>query len=212
MIARIQGTLASRSDSSVVVDVSGVGYEVLVPAIVAKALEAAELNTPIALETIYYLQIDGNRASPILLGFENTIQKEFFEKLILVPRMGPKSALGMFARPVSTLAVAIETANTSLLKSLPGVGPQKVRDIIATLQGKLAKFALMQDADLDKRAARALAGHADVPDEAIQLLTLLGHKRAEAERMVHDALSSEPGAPDAESLVRVIYRRQQEKK
>ena len=210
MIARIQGTLAARGDTSVTVDVSGVGYEVLVPAIVAKALEAASLDSPIALETIYYLQIDGNRASPVLLGFENTIQKEFFEKLILVPRMGPKSALGMFARPVSTLAVAIETGNTSLLKSLPGVGPQKVRDIIATLQGKLAKFALMQDADLDKRAASV--AQSDVADDAIQLLTLLGHKRAEAERMVHDAITSEPNAPDAESLVRVIYRKQQEKK
>ena len=210
MIARIQGTLASRGDTSVTVDVSGVGYEVLVPAIVAKALEAAALDSPIALETIYYLQIDGNRASPVLLGFENTIQKEFFEKLILVPRMGPKSALGMFARPVSTLAVAIETGNTSLLKSLPGVGPQKVRDIIATLQGKLAKFALMQDADLDKRAASV--AQSDVADDAIQLLTLLGHKRAEAERMVHEAITSDPNAPDAESLVRVIYRKQQEKK
>ncbi len=210
MIARIQGTLASRGDTSVTVDVAGVGYEVLVPAIVAKALEATPLDSPIVLQTIYYLQIDGNRASPVLLGFENTIQKEFFEKLILVPRMGPKSALGMFARPVSTLAVAIETGNTSLLKSLPGVGPQKVRDIIATLQGKLAKFALMQDADLDQRASSAI--HTDVADEAIQLLTLLGHKRAEAERMVHDALSAEPSTPDAESLVRVIYRKQQEKK
>lgn len=210
MIARIQGTLASRGDTSVTVDVSGVGYEVLVPAIVAKALEAAPLDSPIVLETIYYLQIDGNRASPVLLGFENTIQKEFFEKLILVPRMGPKSALGMFARPVSTLAVAIETGNTSLLKSLPGVGPQKVRDIIATLQGKLAKFALMQDADLDKRAASV--AQSDVADDAIQLLTLLGHKRAEAERMVHEAITSDPNAPDAESLVRVIYRKQQEKK
>lgn len=210
MIARIQGTLAARGDSSVTIDVSGVGYEVLVPAIVAKALEAAALDSPIALHTIYYLQIDGNRASPVLLGFENTIQKEFFEKLILVPRMGPKSALGMFARPVSTLAVAIETNNTSLLKSLPGVGPQKVRDIVATLQGKLAKFALMQDADLDKRAASVI--HGDVADDAVQLLTLLGHKRAEAERMVHDAITADPNAPDAESLVRVIYRRQQEKK
>lgn len=210
MIARIKGTLVARGDTSVTVDVAGVGYSVLVPAIVAKALEAAELDSPIALETIYYLQIDGNRATPTLLGFENSIQKEFFEKLILVPRMGPKSALGMFARPVSTLAVAIETNNAALLKSLPGVGPQKVRDIIATLQGKLAKFALMQDADLDKRAASA--AHSDVADDAVQLLTLLGHKRAEAERMVHDAISTEPNAPDAESLVRVIYRKQQEKK
>jgi Holliday junction DNA helicase RuvA len=211
MISRISGRLVSRGDSGIVVDVGGVGYEVLVPAIVAKALETAPLNEPVTLETIYYMQIDGNRATPVLLGFENSIQKEFFERLLNVPRLGPKGALGMFARPVSTLAVAIETNNTTLLKSLPGVGPQKVRDIVATLQGKLAKFALMQDADLDRRAALAGA-ESDVADDAIQMLTALGHKRAEAERMVNEALVAEPNAPDAESLVRVIYRKQQERK
>ena len=89
-------------------------------------------------------------------------------------------------------------------------GDSKIERYIATLQGKLAKFAMMQDADLDKRAASA--AHSDVADDAVQLLTLLGHKRAEAERMVHEAISTEPNAPDAESLVRVIYRKQQEKK
>lgn len=210
MISKIRGQLIDRNDGSITVDVNGLGYQILVPAIVAKALESAPLDEPITLETIYYLQVEQNRATPVLLGFENAIQREFFEKLLLVPRMGPKSALQTFSRPVSTLAVAIETANATLLQSLPGVGKQKARDLIATLQGKVAKFALMQDADLDKRAANAPA--ADVADEALQLLVLLGHKRHEAERMIHDALAAEPNAPDAESLVRVIYRKQQEKK
>ncbi len=210
MISKISGTLAARGDSSVHISVGGLFYEVQVPAVVAKALETAPLNEPIALETIYYLQVDQNRANPVLLGFQNTIQKEFFEKLLLVPRMGPKSALQTFARPVSTLAAAIESANFSLLQSLPGVGKQKARDLVATLQGKLAKFALMQDADLDKNSAHLVAS--DVAEEALQLLMMLGHKRAEAEKLAGDALAAEPGAADAETLVRVIYRLKQEKK
>ncbi len=208
MISHLRGQLIDRNENSVTIDVNGVGYNVFVPSIVAKALESAPLGEPITLETIYYLQIDQNRATPMLLGFENTIQREFFEKLLLVPRMGPKSALQTFARPVSTLATAIETANTTLLQSLPGVGKQKARDLVATLQGKIAKFALMQDADLDTRAANAPAS--DVADDALQMLVMLGHKRPEAERMVNDALRTEPNALDAESLVRVIYRKQQE--
>ena len=208
MISKLRGTLVERSENSIVVDVGGVGYTVLVPGIVAKALETAPLDEPIALETIYYLQVEQTRATPILLGFQNAIQREFFEKLLAVPRMGPRSALQTFARPVSTLATAIETNNTALLKSLPGVGPQKVRDIVATLQGKVAKFALMQDSDLDKRGPLPAS---DVADDALQMLVMLGHKRADAERMVDAALSAEPHAPDAESLVRVIYRKQAEK-
>lgn len=209
MIARISGTLAERGDGYVIVDVGGIGYQVLVPLVVSKALETAPEGHKLSLQTIYYMSVEQTRATPILLGFQNEIQREFFEKLLTVPRMGPKSALSVFARPVSTVASAIESENYQLLQTLPGVGKQKARDMVATLQGKVAKFALMQDADLDKRSA---VPQTDVAQDALQLLQALGHKRAEAERLVADALKAEPSAEDAETLVRVIYNRQRDDK
>ena len=169
------------------------------------------LGEPLVLETIYYLAVEQTRATPILIGFQNTIEKEFFEKLVTVPKVGPRAALNAFARPVSTIARAIETADYMLLQSLPGVGKQKARDLVAALQGKVAKFALMQDSDLEKRLGAPPPSH-DVAAEATQLLMLLGHKRADAERLVQDAFTAEPSTPDAETLVRVIYRKQQDKK
>lgn len=210
MIAKLSGTLAGRGDGFIIVNVGGLGYAVQVPSIVEKALDAMPLGESLELETIYYFQMDQNRGTPTLIGFQNAIQKEFFEKLLTVPKVGPKAALGAFARPVSTLATAIETANYTVLQSLPGVGKQRARDLVATLQGKIAKFALMQDADLDQRVIRAATS--DVAEEALQLLVLLGHKRPDAERMVQQAIAAEPDAPDAESLVRVVYRKQQEQK
>jgi Holliday junction DNA helicase RuvA len=211
MISRISGKLIGRGNGFIEVDVSGMAYEVMVPVVVEKALDGVLEGDSLSLETIYYLQLEQSRATPVLLGFQNSIQKEFFEKLLTVPKMGPKGALGAFARPVSTVASAIETANYAMLQTLPGVGKQKARDMVATLQGKVAKFALMQDGDLDKRAAAPLLDAAGVAQEALQLLSMLGHKRAEAERMVAEAIKAEPDAPDAETLVRVIYRKQQEK-
>lgn len=202
--------MIERGDGFVVLDVNGVGYQVMVPDVVDKAL-VVEGSEKLSLETIYYMQIDGNRATPVLLGFQNAIQREFFEKLLTVPKMGPKGALSVLSRPVSTIASAIESQNYTLLQTLPGVGRQKARDMVATLQGKLAKFALMQDSDLDGRRAAPVGIHA-VADDALQLLVALGHKRPEAERLVQEALKAEPSAPDAETLVRVIYRRQQEQK
>lgn len=210
MISQIAGKLSGRGDGFVVINVGGLGYQVMVPVVVEKALEGVLEGEEIRLETIYYMQIEQTKATPILLGFQNSIQREFFEKLLTVPRMGPKGALGAFARPLSTVASAIESANYTVLQGLPGVGKQKARDMVATLQGKVAKFALMQDSDLDKRIAQ-VPTH-DVAQEALQLLTLLGHKRAEAERMVAEAFKAEPSAPDAETLVRIIYKRQQETK
>ncbi len=212
MISKISGTFAGHVDGALLVETGGLTYEIAVPLIVEKALEATPLGEKISLDTIYYLQTEQNRATPILLGFQNSIQREFFEKLLLVPRMGPKSGLQTFARPVSTLAAAIEGANYSLLQSLPGVGKQKARDLVATLQGKLQKFALMNDSGLDAQAkAAGLAMHNDVAGDAIQLLRLMGYKPAEAEKLVHDALALE-AAPDAETLVRTIYKMRNEKK
>ncbi|HVF10632.1 MAG TPA: Holliday junction branch migration protein RuvA [Abditibacteriaceae bacterium] len=211
MISKLAGTLTARGEGYVIVNVGGLGYQVSVPVVVEKALEGVPLGESVELETIYYLQVEQTSATPVLIGFQNGIQKEFFEKLRTVPKMGSRAAMNAFARPVSTVATAIETANYTVLQSLPGIGKQKARDMVATLQGKVAKFALMQDSDLEKRIAARMASP-DVAEEALQLLVMLGHKRSEAERMVNEALAAEPTAPDAETLVRVIYRKQQEKK
>jgi Holliday junction DNA helicase RuvA len=211
MIAKVKGTLIARDDNSIVVEAAGLGYEVLVPVVVGKALEAKPLGESLSLETIYYLSVEQTRATPILIGFENTIEKEFFEKLLTVPKMGPRAVLNCFARPVSTIARAIETADYALLQTLPGIGKQKAREMVASLQGKVAKFALMQDDELKQRLSTPQPTP-DIADEALQLLVMLGHKRADAERLVREALIAEPAAPDSEALVRVIYRKQNERK
>jgi Holliday junction DNA helicase RuvA len=212
MISRVSGKLIGRGDGSIVLDVHGLGYEVMVPLVVEKALDGTPEGETLHLETIYYLQVEQTRATPVLLGFQNEIQKEFFQRLLTVPKMGPKGALSALARPVSTVASAIESANYTVLQSLPGVGKQKARDMVATLQGKVAKFALMQDSDLEKRLGPRPVDANSIAEEALQLLQVLGHKRQEAERMVQEAARAEPNAPDAETLVRAIYRRQQETK
>lgn len=211
MIVHIRGQLKARTDGAVVVEVSGLSYLVHLPIVVEKALEGHPTGEPLELETIQFLQVEQSKATPMLIGFATELQKEFFEKLLTVPKMGPKGAMQAMARSVSTIATAIERADYTLLQSLPGVGRQKSRDLVATLQGKIAKFALLQDADLDQRIKRP-APPPDVLEDALQLLIMLGHRRAEAERLVREAITIQPDAPDAEALVRVIYRKQQEQK
>jgi len=103
----------------------------------------------------------------------------------------------------------VENADHKFLESLPGVGKQRARDMIATLQGKLARFALLQDGGITEGTPATTIS--DVGQEALQILLALGHKRADAERMVQDALATVPDCPDAESLVRVVYKKQQER-
>ncbi|MCS6859041.1 MAG: Holliday junction branch migration protein RuvA [Abditibacteriales bacterium] len=208
MISRLSGRLVERTPHHVIIDVNGVGYEVHLPPVVWQSLADKNVGDPVELVTLYFLQIDNTRGVPVLLGFLNEVQKEFFERLMTVPKIGPKAALALFSRPVSDLAAAIEQGNVAYLRSLPGVGPQKAKDIIATLQGKVAKFALLRE---EKREAPPPVAP-DVSEEALHILLALGHRRAEAERLVAEALRAAPGVETAEDLVRVIYRRQHEGK
>jgi Holliday junction DNA helicase RuvA len=210
MIARIEGTLESRGEGYLLVSCNGITYQIQVPPLVHAAFEAAPTGQIVQLETVHYFALEQTRATPVLLGFENTLEKEFFEKLLTVPKMGPKGALGLLTQPVSVIAGAVENADNKFLESLPGVGKQRARDMIATLQGKLARFALLQDGGAI--AGTAPVSISDVGQEALQILLALGHKRADAERMTQEALATAPDCPDAESLVRVVYKKQQEKR
>lgn len=209
MICQLRGQLAQHGAGRVIVEVSGLGYEVLLPVAVEQIIATKQVGEPIQLVTLSYLQIDGNRGLPILVGFLNEVQKEFFERLLTVPKMGPKAAMAAMSLPVSVVAAAIERGDHALLRTLSGIGQQRARDIIATLQGKVARFALLQDAPSRQPASLP---ETDVTEEALQMLIALGHRQAEAQRMIAEALVAEPKPADAEVLVRAVYRKQQEAK
>src|SRR5690606_16339406 len=98
MISQLSGTVAGHGDGYIVLDVGGVGYQVLLPQVVEKALSGTPEGQQLQLQTVYYLQMDQNRATPILIGFQNAVEREFFERLLTVPKIGPRAALGMFSR------------------------------------------------------------------------------------------------------------------
>jgi Holliday junction DNA helicase RuvA len=206
MISRISGVLLSRRPNQYVIDVGGLGYEVLVPTAVDRMLIDKQPGDALELHTMYYLQLDPTKAVPVLIGFVDELQKEFFGQLLTVPRLGPKIALTVFSVPMSEVAQAIEQGNATFLKQLPGVGTQKAKDLIATLQGKVAKYALMKDRP--PASAGAAADATEVMGDALQMLIELKHTRAEAERMLMDAMR-EAGQPQtADELLRIVYRRQ----
>lgn len=206
MISRIRGTIVSKHPNRCVVDVGGLAYDVLVPTAVEKLLLDRTPGDQVELHTMYYLQLEHTKATPVLIGFVNELQKEFFEQLLTVPKLGPKIAINAFSVPMSEVAQAIEQGSMTFLKGLPGVGNQKAKDIVATLQGKVAKYALMRDQPTV--TAEPEQGAGEITEDALQMLLELGHSAAEAQRMVLDALSEGDAVETADQLVRVIYQRQ----
>lgn len=200
MFSRIRGQLVERGEGSVVLDVNGLCYDIFLPPCVAEKIGAGE-GEDVTLEIYSVLNIDGNTGHYTFYGFSNAVEREFFEALISVASIGPRSAARAFSQPMSRIAGAIDRGDHGFLKTLPGIGQQKARDIVAKLQGKVAKFLLIQQAQ--PAAQTPIPGFAD---EALAVLLQLEYKRAEAEDMIHSTLESAPQIKDAETLLAEIYR------
>jgi Holliday junction DNA helicase RuvA len=113
------------------------------------------------------------------------------------------------AAPVGEIAAAVARQDEKYLRSLPGIGPQKAKNIVAQLQGKVAKFALARDeAPLAEPIPRAVTPDEDALREMVWevLVKQLGHRPTEASQLIGDAFKRRPGIASAEELFDEIYR------
>jgi Holliday junction DNA helicase RuvA len=205
MISRICGKIIAKTDKCLQIDVCGLSYEVLLPQAVMQRLGSSiSGEDKIDLITYHYHQIDMNRSTPVLIGFLNEIEKEFFEIFITVSGIGPRAALKALNQPISLIAKAIDEADTSFLQNLPGIGRQRAKEIVAKLQGKVGKFALIKDQTLKKTSA----SEAVIEDEALAVLMQLEYKKSEAQGMIKKAMegAGEGEVSSTEELLNRDYR------
>jgi Holliday junction DNA helicase RuvA len=205
MFSRIEGTLRERRANAVLVEAGGLCYEIMLPGCVADKIMGVAPGEPLALEVFPYMQIDGNRGTPIYIGFTNPVEREFFEALLTVASIGPKTAAKAFSRPMAEIARSIDDADHASLRALPGIGAQKAKDIIAKLQGKVSRFGLIRGEDQGK--AKGQAPQPDFVAEAIDVLLQLQYRRPEAAAMASEAIAANDGIKSAEDLLTEIYRR-----
>ena len=207
MISRIRGTIREFGTQCVIVEVHGISYEVFLPPAVLRTLsERTDPASEVELITFHYQQLDVGRGIPVLIGFLNDIEREFFERFISVAGIGPKAALKAMTRPIPTIAQAIDDADLGLLKSLPGIGEQRAKEIVAKLQGKVGKFGLIQAKD--DGVPKAAGERTALEEEALAILLRLEYKKAEAKEMIKAALERNPSVRTSEELLNEVYRQQ----
>jgi len=203
MFSRISGTIVEHAGEVARIESGGLVYDLVLPPSVADKVPDAA-GTPVMLEVFAHFALDGNAGKYTFFGFSNAIEREFFEALLSVASIGPKSAARAFSVPMGRIARAIDEGDHAFLKTLPGIGQQKARDIVAKLQGKVARFLLIQDAP-----HRELPVRPPMPafaSEALAVLLQLAYKRTEAEAMIAETLERAPHVNDAETLLAEIYR------
>jgi len=212
MISRISGTVEQYSENTLILGVSGISYEVHIPTAVMKGFDGRlAKDAQVTLITYHYYQTDPSKSIPILIGFANRIEKEFFEKFITVSGVGPKAAVRALSMPIPDIAQAIDAGDLPYLKSLPGIGEQRAKEIIAKLQGKMGKFGLMQGPVAGAGRSRPENGQTtNVRDEATEVLLQLQYKKEEARDMIQKAFSRKPGLATAEEVLNEVYKQKKE--
>lgn len=206
MISYLEGKLLKKNEDRVVILANGVGYEVLLPSIVRDTYnnkKAGEDGDQVQLH-IFYHQTE-RQPKPMLVGFNYDVEKEFFEKLIKVEAIGPTAAVKALVLPVSKIARAIEERDTNVLEKMKGIGKRTADKIVASLNGKVGKFALMK--------AEMMPADSEPEDLKRQveevLVRQLGHKRSESAQLIDDALTRNPGISTPEELFEEVYKGQQ---
>ncbi len=202
MISYAEGKLKRVYDDRILLLVGGMGYEILIPAYVLNEIGRTDtIDGDLAL-FISYNQTE-RQPKPILVGFKNELDKEFFELFISVEDIGPAAAIRAIVKPVREIARAIEEKDTKFLRQLKGIGERKAEKIIATLKGKVAKYALIPEV----RMAAEIREDFRKEVESV-LISQLGHKAMEAHKMVDEAMERNPSISTSVELFEEVYRGQ----
>ena len=209
MIATLVGRVRRKLEDRIVLECGGIGYEVFLPPIAFRQLDGMTEEKGSELQLVVYYHATRDQPRPVLIGFTSDLDKEFFERLITVKDIGPMVAARALAAPVAELAAAIARQDEKYLRALPGIGPQKAKNIVAQLQNKVAKFALAREGEAAAPPAKTPAGiDADGLRELVWdvLVKQLGHRPSEASQLIADAFRRRPDLATAEALFDEIYR------
>ncbi|MCX5681149.1 MAG: helix-hairpin-helix domain-containing protein [Candidatus Omnitrophica bacterium] len=205
MIAQIFGKLIKKEENSILLEVQGLSYEILIPgSVMSRMDEYKDAQGNIHLITYHYIHNDPSRGVPMLVGFLNEIEKDFFLEFIKVSGIGPRGAVKALSKSISEIVRAIDSGDINFLKTLPGIGLQRAKEIVAKLQGKVAKFGLIQDKI--KMPAVSIKETTDFQEEVLSVLLQLQYKRQEALNMIKVALERSTGIQTAEELLNEIYK------
>jgi Holliday junction DNA helicase RuvA len=195
MIARLTGTLAETSADGAVIDVAGVGYQVLAS---ARTLDALG---PIGGDVLLLTEMQVREDSMTLFGFGTAGEREAFRALTSVQGVGGRVALAILsALGPDELSQAVSSGDKAMIARANGVGPKLAQRIANELQGKLGAPGLAG-------AAGSALPRSGPSADAVSALGNLGFKPAEASAAV--AAAQEDLGPDAEldALVRLALRK-----
>ena len=194
MIGRLQGTVIDKQAPDLLLDVQGVGYEVLVS--LSTFFAVPEVGQSVTLHTHFVVRDDAQ----LLFGFSKLSERTLFRHLIKVNGVGPKMALAILSgMSASEFALCVHNNDVATLVKLPGVGKKTAERLVIEMRDRVG--------DVEASAAGtspATSQQPDIAEEAESALIALGYKPQDAAKMVNRAVSEE--ITSAEQLIRAALK------
>ena len=178
MIAFLSGKLLEKTANSVIVDVAGVGYEVLIP--LSTFYEIGDVGSEIQLRIYTHVREDAIQ----LFGFKTNRERDLYLKLISVQGVGAKSGITMLSgMSADEIIDAIRKDNLAKLTAIPGVGRKTAERLVIELRDKVGELAMAATGGEAGTGPSGRTGD-DVFDDALSALLNLGYQRNAAEKAV----------------------------
>ncbi|HVQ55679.1 MAG TPA: Holliday junction branch migration protein RuvA [Pyrinomonadaceae bacterium] len=179
MIAFLSGKLLEKTANSVIVDVAGVGYEVLIP--LSTFYEIGDVGSEIQLRIYTHVREDAIQ----LFGFKTNRERDLYLKLISVQGVGAKSGITMLSgMSADEIIDAIRKDNLTKLTAIPGVGRKTAERLVVELRDKVGEIAMAATAGDASTSTPGATGGDDAFDDALSALLNLGYQRNAAEKAV----------------------------
>lgn len=180
MIAYLEGIVAQNEPDSVVLNVHGVGYDVVVS---ANDQGLLAVGTTVHLYIYEHIREDAHD----LYGFTHPVSKTLFKQLISVKNVGPKVAMAVMGiGPEDAVRSAIANGNVKLLQSAKGVGKRAAEQMVVELRDKVG---LASSSEAEGIVTR---GGVDLADEALLALLALGYSEMDAQKVLDQIDKSLP--------------------
>ena len=197
MIASLAGRLAAKHPGGVIIDVQGVGYDVLIP--LSTYYRLPDPEQPVSLTIHTHVREDAIQ----LFGFSTSREKDAFLMLLGVSGIGPKLALSVISSlSVDDLAAAIRNDDQKTLASVPGIGKKSAARLVLELTDKVEKLG----AAAGPRAAKADEPSGKLMDDALSALVNLGYKSADVKDVIKQVLAGRNGDTPLQDLIRAALQ------
>lgn len=185
MIARLTGRLTNKQPNSIILDVNGVGYELMVP--LSTFYELGEAGSVVSLNVHTHVREDALQ----LFGFATEIEKRLFQLLTGVSGIGPKLAITILSGlGTEDLIQAIRLGDLARLSGIPGIGRKTAERMVVELKDKVSTLSGEQPAP---PAGVAQSG-VGMRDDCISALVNLGYVKSAAEKAVGSVVKDNPEA------------------